>query len=504
MHGGTLDDLWTLAALAEQGISTTRLLPSWHAVGSTHVCLPGFVRWSPSAPDGKPDGKEPCSMLGTQNVNARWWQENVNSRQMHFSLRQLRKYDAHASAQHGVVWDLPSNASWWETVGFPVGHNYCRVLPAAGEDRHGTTRVAFTPPRNFTRLHGITVLLSECHGNSNVGHAGTDMLFLAHVLARRNDNGAMPVRLVVTDDTCSSNLPPQGPLISHRRTALLALTAGLLDPSSIVDRSALKGDHHRPHAVVSDLIVQKAAQWTGDWRSATFYRTQAYTFCGVSSDVPADTIFLEQHGHHRRAWSAEALAFMSDEFRRRDINARRGQATAALRIVSQELSALGFCGQVRLFARSLVFAAHHGAAVWANAVFLPPGSVLLEIYPQYEEDHYADYVLQPPIGDSGSLDMAKAIGCHYVGSRSAFLLGHNASGSAAARIVSFSSYLRSSLPLGVNRSRWRLAVDLVERMLVGSSSDLSAGREPNRQVASYRSASSRAWEAWKAWWTGVE
>lgn len=112
--------------------------------------------------------------------------------------------------------------------------------------------------------------------------------------------------------------------------------------------------------------------------------------------------------------------------------------------------------------------------------------MLVEVYPQYEEEHYSDGVFAPPIGDAGSLDMAKALGSSYVGSRSAFLVGHNMS-DRAARIESFGRYLTSKLPLGVNASRWQLTVDLVARMVTASASERrSASRSLPRNATASR------------------
>ena len=466
------EDLSKLAALAKEGASNSEILPWWHAVGSTNVYMPAFVRRSLDSAGVRVRGREPCELLGAKPAN-RNFARDTHANVTRFELLQERHYDPEASAKHGVVWELATNApAWVERVSFSVGHNYCRVLPEAGsQSSNGRVHEA---PSIYRQLHGITVLLSEAHGNSNVGHAGTDHLFLAHVLSRRHEKGAMPVRLVVTDDTGGA---PLKQAYEYRRTALRALTAGLVDPSAIVDRRE-KWDE----AICSDLVLQKAHQWTGDWRSAAFFRHQAWSFCGVPPATTADTVFIEQHGAGKREWSAPTLAFMRADLR------RRGWARG-LTVVSRVLAGLSFCEQVRLFARARVFIAHHGAAVWANSVFQPPGSILVEVFPQYEEESYSKHVLVEPIGDAGSLDMAKAIGRHYVGSRSAFLLDID---EAAKPIEGITRYLTSRAKLGVNRTRWHLAMDLVASMLRGDAA-ISAAAPPLSQPAK------RWWEASWSW-----
>ena len=63
------EDLSKLAALAKEGASNSEILPWWHAVGSTNVYMPAFVRRSLDGAGVRVRGREPCELLGARPAN---------------------------------------------------------------------------------------------------------------------------------------------------------------------------------------------------------------------------------------------------------------------------------------------------------------------------------------------------------------------------------------------------------------------------------------------------
>ena len=243
---------------------------------------------------------------------------------------------------------------------------------------------------------GTVVILNELHGNSNIGHASRDAMFLANVVMNHGKN----ITRIIVDDP----LPHQKSAFAHRHDSLRAITLGRLDPSLI------QFGHKTEPPWVSRNTIQKAFSWPGDQETAKFYRSQAYAYCHVEHDCNADTkyVMIEDHGGRVRQWNQKLEVD----------NLVKSQSWAKnLTLIHHSFDNTTFCEQVRIMSETAVMIAPHGAAIAGNCIFMRDRSVIVELGYMYTD--WSQTSTYDPIGAaSANIEMSKIIGRSYVGSMS--------------------------------------------------------------------------------------
>lgn len=251
------NNLWELTAAAQLKESASFVLPQWFAHGFTNWCHP-HGRISSS----KVIGPDTCKFLKSKH--------NMPE------LQYVRHYERQIYRRKGWVVHRTNATSWLEAKNMSR-HKYCASYGNNG--RHGDSS-------SYQRLHGVTLVLSEAHGNSNVGHASRDQLFVAHFLSRFYENEAVPVRRIILADP----LGGLGNAFQHRLEGLRALTSGL----------RIDVDYRTSNASCHDVVLQKISVWSGSQQGSRFYRQRAISYCGLTEkSLSRQHILLEVHANSR-------------------------------------------------------------------------------------------------------------------------------------------------------------------------------------------------------------
>lgn len=407
------NDLWKLTAAAEHKESISAVLPRWFAHGFTNWCQPGG-RISSS----KVIGPETCAFLQAER--------NMPP------LQYVRHYSRTTLGMTGWVVHEANDSSWLEVYNRSRRHKYCTP--------YGNSHDESGESIGYQRLHGVTLVLSEAHGNTNIGHASRDQLFVAHFLSQFHENEAVPVRRIILADPLGGS----GRALKHRMEGLRALTIGF--GFDVFDVKSFT-----PNASCHDVVLQKINGWTGSREGGRFYQRRAVGYCGLSAETLRDQhVLLEVHAQsrswHNMSWMVEQI--------------KRQRWADGLEVLPKVMDGLSFCEQVKLFAQARVAILHHGAAVAGNGVFMPDDGILVELCAQYNMSNVLWYQSAEPIfTDCGNREWAKAVGRNYIGSASAFWAGHE-----GEAVGSYYFKRGSADKVEVNRTRWLLTMDAISHV----------------------------------------
>lgn len=296
---------------------------------------------------------------------------------------------------------------------------------------------------NSKHLKGITVLLSEAHGSTNIGHASRDSLFLAHIL-----QNVPNVSSVIIYDALNRGKPH----IQHRLESIRALIKQadrkITAYIGTNTNDSLHGDYffHIGTNFHFDILLEKAITFPGDKYSRTALRSAAINHCGFLPSSGGRQIFVEQH-FGTREWynqSKEILQSIKEKKWARNYD-----------IVTFSFHNISFCDQVGIMYKSRVAIMHHGASVQGNGNFLPSNGIMVEVFSQFEMDPFSPKYgnLLPETTSGPSIQWALATSTQYISAPVAFSKnGHL-------------NYYHTHEKVSLNITRWNGILSIVEKML---------------------------------------
>ena len=511
-------DLTSVHAIVEGGArrNSNAVLSTWGALAASNVCWrfneKSIIRRPIGSADESEEVEKPCRFLAglPQVERGSFLHHRVNGSSVG-TVWMLKPQQRHRR----VIEDARQEGSELAFVRRNASAIYKYCPKSMFETRIPQGPVVSTDDEVAGRF-GILVLLTEAHGNNNIGHALRDALFLAHVMRlvewsqqqQQQQQSAAGTRgaprlfihtVLVADSEAKTSV------IAYRKEALAALLAHWSRTSSppfpqpavaflnhrddsftgLAATAANTSDpipvHYRGEHQCSRLAVLKLDAASFDFQAADFYRESVWRMCGVDPSTDADTVLIEQHGRGTRRWSAAALRLMVASLRASPI---AGDRRVSVEVV--ELSNLTFCAQVQRFARSKLVIAHYGAATTGNGIFMRNDGLMIEannlcgISGGIKEE-------RPALCNAGNqASFFEQAGRQYLGACMVYGVNKNGNGRRSCADYMYNP----ELEVAVDEERWREIIRAAEGFLIW-------GRPPKEEEAEKKSSLAGAHSAVK-------
>ena len=180
--------------------------------------------------------------------------------------------------------------------------------------------------------------------------------------------------------------------------------------------------------------------YSGSKKGISLLRSRIMQHCKIPHSTEQDTILFADHGRatdlvHSRQFKDKKK--FTDSF-----NSLKYLCKGTCKVVSASFSNINLCEQAKIYYRSRIVVAHHGANM-ANSIFLQPNSLVIEINQQCDKHIFSD---------SGYGLLHASIGISYIGARVAYM--HH-------KWYDF----RSTKLIYVNYSKWNVVLQKAREML---------------------------------------